>query len=70
MLVYRMAQAVPSCVLSPAEVPEAPDCSQTWVANQPGTGCDSSLLPISPYFLPLRHLPNGSYLNLQRVQFK
>ncbi|DBA95832.1 TPA: hypothetical protein ACH3X1_001379 [Trebouxia sp. C0004] len=33
-----MAQAVPNCVLSPAEVPEAPECSQTWVADQPGTG--------------------------------
>ncbi|DBA99225.1 hypothetical protein WJX82_007713 [Trebouxia sp. C0006] len=37
-----MAQAVPSCVLSPAEVPEAPDCSQTWVANQPGTGFEGT----------------------------
>lgn len=45
LLVCRMAQAVPNCVLGPAEVPEAPDCSQTWVANQPGTGYNSSLLP-------------------------
>ena len=38
VMTCRMSEAIPGCSASPAAVAVVPDCSHTWINNQPGTG--------------------------------